>query len=35
VHFRLPNCYFHSTTDYAIVRCYGLDIGKRDFIGAT
>jgi len=35
MHFALPNFYFHSTTAYAILRCCGLDIGKRDFIGAT
>jgi hypothetical protein len=30
-HFVLPNFYFHLTTAYAIC---GVDIGKRDFLGA-
>jgi hypothetical protein len=34
VHFALPNFYFHATTAYAILRRCGIDIGKRDFIGA-
>jgi len=34
VHFALPNFYFHATTAYAISRRCGIDIGKRDFIGA-
>jgi uncharacterized protein len=33
-HFVLPNFYFHATTAYAILRQCGLDIGKRDFLGA-
>jgi hypothetical protein len=33
-HFVLPNFYFHLTTAYAILRQCGLDIGKRDFLGA-
>jgi hypothetical protein len=33
-HFVLPNFYFHLTTAYAILRHCGLDIGKRDFLGA-
>lgn len=32
--FVLPNFYFHVTTAYAILRHNGLDIGKRDFLGA-
>jgi hypothetical protein len=30
----LPNFYFHVTTAYAILRHAGVDVGKRDFIGA-
>lgn len=30
----LPNFYFHVTTAYAILRHNGVDLGKRDFIGA-
>jgi hypothetical protein len=33
-HFALPNFYFHITTAYNILRQLGLDIGKRDFMGA-
>jgi len=33
-HFVLPNFYFHVTAAYAIVRHLGVDIGKRDFLGA-
>lgn len=33
-HFVLPNFYFHVTAAYAILRQCGLDIGKRDFLGA-
>jgi hypothetical protein len=31
----LPNFYFHATTDYAILRHNGVDIGKRDFMGTA
>jgi uncharacterized protein len=34
VHFALPNFYFHATTAYAILRHSGVEIGKRDFMGA-
>jgi hypothetical protein len=34
-HFALPNFYFHLTTAYAILRHNGLEIGKRDFLGAV
>ncbi len=34
VHFVLPNVYFHVTTAYNILRHCGLQIGKRDFMGA-
>jgi uncharacterized protein len=33
-HFVLPNFYFHLTAAYAILRHLGVDIGKRDFLGA-
>jgi hypothetical protein len=33
-HFVLPNFYFHLTAAYAIIRHCGVDIGKRDFLGA-
>ncbi len=33
-HFVLPNFHFHVTAAYAILRHSGVDIGKRDFIGA-
>lgn len=33
-HFVLPNFYFHLTAAYAILRHCGIDIGKRDFLGA-
>lgn len=32
--FVLPNVYFHITTTYAILRHNGLDIGKKDYLGA-
>jgi len=32
--FVLPNYYFHLTAAYAILRHNGLEIGKRDFLGA-
>ena len=31
----LPNFYFHCTTAYAILRQSGVEIGKRDFLGAA
>jgi hypothetical protein len=33
-HFVLPNFYFHLTAAYAIMRHCGVDVGKRDFLGA-
>ncbi len=33
-HFLLPNFYFHLTAAYAILRHCGVDIRKRDFLGA-
>ena len=29
----LPNCYFHVTTAYNILRQNGVEIGKRDYLG--
>jgi hypothetical protein len=34
-HFALPNFYFHLTTAYAILRHNGVEIGKRDYLGAV
>jgi hypothetical protein len=31
----VPNFYFHMTTAYNILRHNGLEIGKRDFLGAA
>jgi hypothetical protein len=33
--FALPNFYFHMTTAYAILRHCGVELGKRDFLGAA
>jgi uncharacterized protein len=33
-HLALPNFYFHLTTAYGILRHNGLEVGKRDFMGA-
>lgn len=32
--FALPNFYFHVTTAYALLRAAGVEIGKKDFLGA-
>jgi hypothetical protein len=32
--FVLPNLYFHVTTAYNILRHNGVELGKRDFLGA-
>jgi hypothetical protein len=32
--FALPNFFFHVTAAYAILRKNGVDLGKRDFLGA-
>ncbi|MEI9885416.1 MAG: DUF1993 domain-containing protein [Rhizomicrobium sp.] len=34
VGFTLPNFFFHYTTAYNILRNLGVEIGKRDFMGA-
>ncbi len=33
-HFLLPNFYFHLTAAYAILRQCGVELSKRDFLGA-
>ena len=33
-HHALPNIYFHVTTAYAILRHNGVDVGKKDYLGA-
>ena len=33
-HMAMPNFYFHTTTAYNILRSMGVEIGKRDFMGA-
>jgi uncharacterized protein len=33
-HFVLPNFYFHVTTAYALLRHSGVELGKRDYLGA-
>ena len=32
--FILPNVYFHATAAYAILRHCGVEVGKRDYLGA-
>ena len=32
--FVMPNVYFHATTAYAILRHNGVELGKRDYMGA-
>ena len=34
LHYALPNFYFHTATNYAILRHNGVEIGKPDFIGS-
>lgn len=34
VHHMIPNLYFHVTTAYSILRHNGVDVGKKDFLGA-
>jgi hypothetical protein len=34
-HIALPNFYFHATTAYDILRHNGVELGKRDFVGAS
>ena len=32
--FSQPNFYFHASTAYGILRAKGIEVGKRDFLGA-
>jgi hypothetical protein len=32
--FALPNFFFHVTMTYALLRHAGVDLGKRDYLGA-
>lgn len=34
LHYGLPQFFFHVTTAYALLRHNGIEIGKRDFMGA-
>lgn len=34
-HFATPNFYFHVTTAYALLRHYGVELGKADFLGGV
>jgi hypothetical protein len=34
LNFALPNLYFHITTAYDILRHNGVEVGKRDYLGA-
>jgi hypothetical protein len=33
--YALPNFFFHTTTAYAILRHNGVELGKKDFMGAV
>jgi len=35
LHFVLPNVHFHIATAYNILRSNGVELGKRDFLGAS
>ncbi len=35
IQFALPNFYFHASMAYGILRHNGVEIGKRDFMGAA
>jgi hypothetical protein len=34
MHYGLPQFFFHVTTTYALLRHNGVEIGKKDFMGA-
>lgn len=34
LHHMIPNFYFHVTTAYSILRHNGVDVGKKDYLGA-
>jgi hypothetical protein len=33
--YAMPNFYFHATTTYALLRHAGVEIGKKDYLGAA
>jgi hypothetical protein len=33
IRWALPNVYFHVTTTYSILRHFGVELGKRDYLG--
>jgi hypothetical protein len=35
LHFALPNFYFHVSMAYALLRHNGLELGKKDYLGAN
>ena len=35
LHYGLPQFFFHVTTAYALLRHGGVDVGKKDFMGAA
>lgn len=35
LNFTIPNVYFHTTIAYGLLRKEGVDVGKRDFLGAN
>jgi hypothetical protein len=34
LHYGLPQFFFHITTNYAILRNLGVEIGKKDYMGS-
>jgi hypothetical protein len=34
LHHMIPNFFFHATTAYAIMRADGIELGKKDYLGA-
>ena len=34
-HYAMPNFFFHATTAYALLRHGGVDLSKRDYLGAA
>ena len=34
IHHVIPNFYFHTSTAYSILRHNGVDLGKKDYLGA-
>ena len=35
LNFALPNFFFHLVAAYAILRHNGVEVGKRDYLGAS